>query len=429
MMHRYLESIRWQLTAIADGLGYRDIRELSRDDLVALTPEAAEMTRLPHAPEYRDRLRNEAAPELRSRTETGTANFSRRDRRLIQAMSKIDAEDGPAQREILSGFLVPRENPFPDTRPAHLDDVVFLSAALTRLVIDPYREACSTKTRIRRCVGIGGSDQGGPVLELEHPFLATGFDDAPVEVRQALARALSATGCGYAGRKPLCDANHPVWLQLVGEKDLPNPGAGGLVYPVGNPFHPVKAERLHSDQLVGLAVSGSALPKAIPYALERELDFLILEGAAANSSFSDEVSGSPDLAVMRDAIRILRKMNREEDIALIYYGGMRTGTDAAKALAINCRAAIFGVAMALAMGGDIQNGTMVFLPGRSVEELEKAAVNWIKGTVQETAIVARCTGKTDVHNLEPEDMRSITLASSRAFGIPLASGQVRREGF
>jgi hypothetical protein len=31
------------------------VHELSRNDLVALTPEAAEITRLPYAPEYRER--------------------------------------------------------------------------------------------------------------------------------------------------------------------------------------------------------------------------------------------------------------------------------------------------------------------------------------------------------------------------------------
>ena len=54
-IHRFLESVRWQIAAITDGLGYHDVRELNRDDLVALTPEAAAITRLPYAPEYRDR--------------------------------------------------------------------------------------------------------------------------------------------------------------------------------------------------------------------------------------------------------------------------------------------------------------------------------------------------------------------------------------
>ncbi len=54
-VHHFLENLRWQLAAIIQGLGYSDFRELNRDDLVALTPEAARITRLPYAPEYRRR--------------------------------------------------------------------------------------------------------------------------------------------------------------------------------------------------------------------------------------------------------------------------------------------------------------------------------------------------------------------------------------
>lgn len=38
----------------------------------------------------------------------------------------------------------------------------------------------------------------------------------------------------------------------------------------------------------------------------------------------------------------------------------------------------------------------------------------------ETSIMARCTGKTNIHNLEPEDLKTITLAAAQATGIPLA---------
>ena len=54
-MHRYLEAVRWQMASIVHALGYSDHRQLSRRDLVALTPETAAITRLPYAPEYRDR--------------------------------------------------------------------------------------------------------------------------------------------------------------------------------------------------------------------------------------------------------------------------------------------------------------------------------------------------------------------------------------
>ena len=49
-IHRFLESVRWQIAAITDALGYDDVRELGRDDLVALTPEAAHITGLPYEP-------------------------------------------------------------------------------------------------------------------------------------------------------------------------------------------------------------------------------------------------------------------------------------------------------------------------------------------------------------------------------------------
>jgi glutamate synthase domain-containing protein 2 len=54
-IHRFLEGVRWQIAAITHGLGYDHVRALNRDDLVALTPEAAAITRLPYAPEYRTR--------------------------------------------------------------------------------------------------------------------------------------------------------------------------------------------------------------------------------------------------------------------------------------------------------------------------------------------------------------------------------------
>ena len=54
--------MRWQIAALTLALGYTDFRALNRDDLVALTPEAAEITGLPHEPGLRAKT-----PELRVR--------------------------------------------------------------------------------------------------------------------------------------------------------------------------------------------------------------------------------------------------------------------------------------------------------------------------------------------------------------------------
>ena len=85
--------------------------------------------------------------------------------------------------------------------------------------------------------------------------------------------------------------------------------------------------------------------------------------------------------------------------------------------------------MALAVGGTIEKDGIDFKLGLSLDERRTAVENWILATAEETAIIARCTGKTNVHNLEPEDMRSITLAVSEAIGIPMASGMEKREWF
>ena len=98
-------------------------------------------------------------------------------------------------------------------------------------------------------------------------------------------------------------------------------------------------------------------------------------------------------------------------------------------MAFNCTAAICGLAPALAMGGTIDGDAVVFPRAPQKETLTVGLENWIRATSQETAIIARCTGKTNIHNLEPEDMRCISIATAEATGIPLASGQVKREGF
>ncbi len=54
-IHRYLEAVRWQLASVVHAHGYGSVYDLSRDDLVALTPEAAAITRLPYEPELAGR--------------------------------------------------------------------------------------------------------------------------------------------------------------------------------------------------------------------------------------------------------------------------------------------------------------------------------------------------------------------------------------
>ena len=69
----------------------------------------------------------------RDDAETGSADYS---------MARTNPNDTAKLRAMLERRLEPRDDPFPRGRPPTLDDLVFLPANPSRLVIDPYREAC-----------------------------------------------------------------------------------------------------------------------------------------------------------------------------------------------------------------------------------------------------------------------------------------------
>jgi hypothetical protein len=139
----------------------------------------------------RDTARNEAARCYRCDAETGSADYSVQHREDIFSMARTNPADHAKLKAMLHKRLRLRANPFPEGRPATLDDLVFLPANLSRLVIDPYREACRVST-----------DLAGK-FDLEQPFLVTGFDQAPEQIREDVARGLAEARVPYLGRRPI----------------------------------------------------------------------------------------------------------------------------------------------------------------------------------------------------------------------------------
>jgi glutamate synthase (NADPH) small chain len=286
-------------------------------------------------------------------------------------------------------------------------------------VIDPYRDACRVATEL-----------GGGAIELASPLLLAGFDDAPAEVRDAVAHGVRVCGLAYAGRRPIGDG--VPWLQLLRKGTEPAAAAAAVISPwpvgagphaswpagdVGAGSHPARA---FDGQLAGLSATTADLPEAVPFALQAGYDLLVLEGAAPIDGVWPELVGAPDLSVMRDAIRILRDLNREEDIELLYFGGVRSGTDTAKLIGLGANAVIVSMSLALAVGGRIENGAVHFYGDIAAEDRAEKAELFLNALRAEASIMPRCTGKTDIRNLEPEDLRAISLATANAAGIPLA---------
>ncbi len=354
--------------------------------------------------------KDEAARCYRCDAETGSTDYAVHHREDIFSMARTNPLDTAKHRAMLDRRLRVRENPFPEGRPATLDDLTFLPANLSRLVIDPYREAC------RIDVDLAGK------MALAQPFFVAGFDDAPGEVRSAVAKGLAEAGCGYVGARPLGEG--VTWLQLAGPGSPPAKDAAAVIHPIGDRFEPPAARRLRDDQLLALAVSSPALlAEAIPHALDAGYDFVLLDGSGGLGGRWPELAGAPDLALLRDAIVLLRRLRREEEVDLVWFGGARSGTDAAKLIALGVTAVVYAMPVGLAVGGEIVDGEgLAFDSGHSDDDRRSAVVNILKAHAGEASMMARCTGKTKLHNIEPEDLRAITIATAEATGIPLVGG-------
>jgi len=82
---------------------------------------------------------------------------------------------------------------------------------------------------------------------------------------------------------------------------------------------------------------------------------------------------------------------------------------------------VMGVTAGLAAGGAITGSReLAFTADRGGEDRSAGIANIIKATASEASMMARCTGKTNLQNVEPEDMRALTVATANATGIPLA---------
>ena len=133
-----------------------------------------------------------------------------------------------------------------------------------------------------------------------------------------------------------------------------------------------------------------------------------------------ELAGAPDLRILRNTVARLRELKREEFIELIYFGGVRSGTDAAKIIGLGANVVVLGMPVGLSAGGLIGDDEgLSYSSEMSADERSESVCNIIKASIGEASMMARCTGKTNLLNLEPEDIRSITLASADAAGIPL----------
>ena len=172
-------------------------------------------------------------------------------------------------------------------------------------------------------------------------------------------------------------------------------------------------------------------------------------GTAATQDIFIEHVGIPTIAAVPEAVRALRDLGVHREVKLIAAGGIRSGADVAKAIALGADAVSIGTAALIAIGDndpvyedeyrqlgstaglwdDFQAGTdpagiTTQDPGRMARLDPMIAgrrlANYLQVLTLETQTIARACGKSHVHNLEPEDLAALTVEAAAMAKVPLA---------
>jgi hypothetical protein len=191
----------------------------------------------------------------------------------------------------------------------------------------------------------------------------------------------------------------------------------------------------------------------VALAVKAGADVVVIDGmqggtAATQDVFIEHV-GMPTLACIRPAVKALQDLGLHREVQLVVSGGIRTGADVAKALALGADAVSIGTAAMVALGDNDPKyeaeyqalGTTAGAyddwhegndpAGITTQDPELAARldpveggrrlrNYLNVMTLEAQTIARACGHNHLHHLEPEDLCALTMEAAAMAQVPLA---------
>ncbi len=384
------------------------------------------------------------------------------------------------------------------------DDLLFLGASMSRYPLEGYREKCGTGVTL-------GTRYASKPLELKIPVTIAGMSFGALSgpAKEALGRGATLAGTstttGDGGMTPE-EREHSELLvyQLLPSRYGMNPDdlrrADAIEIVVGQGAKPGGGGMLLGQKISARVAGMRDLPEGIDQrsacrhpdwtgpddlkikirelreitnwekpiyikigaartfydttlAVKAGADVVVLDGmqggtAATQDVFIEHV-GIPTLPALRQAVEALQEMDMHRKVQLVVSGGIRSGADVAKALAMGADAVSIGVAALIALGdnapafedeynalGSSAGYYDDWHEGRdpvgiSTQDDDLAArfdpelggrrlANYLNVLTLETQTLARANGKSHVHNLEPEDLVALTIEAAAMAGVPLA---------
>jgi glutamate synthase domain-containing protein 2 len=191
----------------------------------------------------------------------------------------------------------------------------------------------------------------------------------------------------------------------------------------------------------------------VKLAVHAGADVVVVDGMQGGTAATQEVFiehvGIPTLAAIPQAVQALQELGVHRKVQLIVSGGIRTGADVAKAMALGADAVAIGTAALVALGDndprwqadyealgtsagaydDFQEGKDPAGITTQDPELQqrldpveggRRLANYLRVLTMEAQTIARACGKAHLQHLEPEDLVAITIEAAAMARVPLA---------